>query len=106
MADEMSVFKCAVAVYRTSSAPRPPELGHGFKPWSLTPFENRGSETAIEYRVLNNAAGCWSESIREAAGFSDPFNHVMAGQQLTSFDHVGHVAIFDPQHNIFIAIAG
>ncbi|WP_294928684.1 hypothetical protein [uncultured Paracoccus sp.] len=106
MASEARSFVCVVAVYRASSSSKPPALAIGFEPWSVAPLTERTNEMAIEMRALKNAAGCWSEEIREASGSSDPWHYLIGAKPLTSFDHGGNIAMFDPQRNIFIAVSG
>lgn len=106
IAREEQIFVCVLAVYRISSATEPPDLANGFEPWSATRVTERVGETAIELRALRNANECWNAEIREASGSSDVWQYISAAKPMTSFDHSGRVAFFDPQRKIFMAFEG
>ena len=97
---------CVVTVYRTVPGMEPPTLLADFEPWRTTPIESRISDTAIEWRVLSSATECWSEEIKALTKAPDPFSYLEQAKLMNAFDHAAHVAIFDPQRHLFIALAG
>ncbi|MFT3690932.1 hypothetical protein [Paenirhodobacter sp.] len=99
-------FVCVVAIYRTSPSTEPPELNSRFEPWIATALTELVNDTAIELRVLGKADECWDAEIRKASGSPDAWQYGQARQTMTSFDHSGNIAFFDPRRGILIAISG
>ncbi|PYF11038.1 hypothetical protein C8J30_103133 [Rhodobacter viridis] len=97
---------CVVTVYQTRPGLEPPTLLAHFEPWSRTQIEQRVDEMAIEGRVLSNAMECWGDEIKAATRAPDPFSYLERAKLMNAFDHAAHVAIFDPQRHLFLALQG